>query len=442
MGGLGGGPAAVAPSNVNGFGFYSASALAGYSTFPLVGQSGIGFSQNSADALGRWTTGATASMGYGRVLGVRSRLGIVYTPGVLVRPQALDRSRMFHFLNMNWAQGITERLSLNLGATASYSEMDQFAFSPARFSLVTSAPGSFDDFFAAISGGQFSNSQIASLLTGTPILEAGARSSIYGNQAFVASANARMNYKITPRTSWFVNGSGNRFQSVGVKGDSLDRRAIVPRTVSSMAATGVNFSITPKTSVGGSVNYNKVYSTFRDTGFVTATANIVQRLGQNAALTVSAGSGKSIGDNVRGLNSSFGSRILLTTQFTTRVSDRQTLMASYSRTFVDEFGLGAANMQMFSAGWSYAPLGSAWTGTIAAGYQRSELASASRNLQSYSITAGINRKLTAHAGMSFQAYFLQANNRLGQQFGITTQGKFESSGVRMLITWFPTPLEY
>jgi hypothetical protein len=349
---------------------------------------------------------------------------------------------MFHFLNVNWAQGITERLSLNFGASASYSEMDQFAFSPARFSLVTSAPGSFDDFFNAISGGQFSNSQIASLLTGTPILEAGARSSIYGNQAFIATANARMNYRITPRTSWFINGIANRFQSIGVKGDALDRPAIVPRTISSIASTGVNFSITPKTSVGGTVNYNKISSIFRDTGFVTASANITQRLGQNAALTVSAGSGKSIGNNPQGLKSNFGSRILFATQFTTRISERQTLMASYNRTFVDEFGLGAQNLQMFSAGWSYAPLGSAWTATVAAGHQRSELAVSSRNLQSYSVMAGINRKLSSHAGMSFQAFYLQANNRLGQQFGITSQGRFESSGVRMLITWFPTALEY
>ena len=215
LGGMGGGPVATPPTNGTGFAFYSASMLAGYSTVPVLGQSAL--PTETGNALGRWTTGGMASMGYNKIIGERSRLGIVYSPGIVVRPQSLDQSRMSHFLNINLVHGLSPRLSLNFGLVGSYAELNQFAFSPARFSRVSS-PGAIDDLFNTISNGQFSNSQIAAMLTGAPVLDVPARASIYGNQALTVSTTAQLNYKISQKLTWSLNGGGNRFQSIGIKG--------------------------------------------------------------------------------------------------------------------------------------------------------------------------------------------------------------------------------
>jgi hypothetical protein len=442
MGGMGGGPAMMVPSNLNGFGIFSVSAFGGYSTYPLFNPATSRFG-----SVGSSLTGGMVSVGYGRVLGERSRFAILYAPGIIVRPSDLGRSRANHLLSLNFTQGLTPRLSMGVSIFATYAELDQFAFSPARFSLVTAAPGSFDDLANAIAGGQYSNSQIASLLTGTPVLESAARSSIYGNQTLTANAQFRLSYQAAPRLTIGLYGGGNRYQSVGIKGDDLDRRALIPITNGLTSGVNISYGFSRQTSVGGNVGVTKTDSRITQATYVTYTGNISHRFGQKAALSLQGGSGSSFQTNQQFISGPArrGQRYLAGATLGVQATTSQMFMLQVNRTFVDNFGLGLHRTVSAIASWSYAPTGSQWTGTFSGGYQEATtgLLAEGGKLKGTFIGLGINRKLGMHWGIGTQAYYSWTNNTLGASVtGANSQGTFERVGARLVITWYPKPLEY
>jgi len=433
MGGMIGGPASMVPTNMVGFGLYSVSGFAGYSTYPTFDPA------SSRAAASKYAlAGGMAGMGYGKVLGERARLSIFYGPGVTVRPQDLERSRVFHTLGINFNQGITQRLSLTLGINGTYGEFDQFAFMPAQFSLVTSAPGTFDDLIGAITGGQFSNSQIASLLTGAPVLESAARSSIYGNRALTASGQLGLSYKISPRLTYGVRAGVNRFQSLGVKGDDLGRQAALQLSNGASGSMFLSYSITPRTSIGGNVTYSRTQSRIFRSGFVTYTGNVSHRLGERVFVSGSAGSGDTIGPTQQ-IN--YGARYIVNGSLAVQIANSQTAMVTVGRTFVDGFGLGLRSTRTVSGAWSYAPQGAQWSMSIYAGHQESSTGP-TRGFNGYFTGIGANRSLTPSLGLSGQFFYAKTDNFLGPIFGPSSQGEFERSGFRLVVSWFPRVLQY
>jgi hypothetical protein len=431
----------MVPSNQSGFGIFSVSGFGGYSTYPTFDPAATRIA-----SVGSTLTGGMASLGYGKVMGERSRFAVLYMPGVIVRPSDLGRSRANHLLSISLSQGLTSRLSMGVSIFATYAELDQFAFSPSRYSLVTGAPGSFDDLANAIAGGQYSNSQIASMLTGTPILESAARSSIYGNQALTANAQFRLSYQAAPRFTIGFYGGGNRYQSVGIRGDDLDRRALIPITNGLTSGINLSYGFSPKTSVGANVGMTKTDSRIAQVTYVTYTGNISHRFGQRIALNVQGGSGntfQTIRQSTAGLMST-GQRYLVGGTLAVQATRSQTLMLQANRTFVDNFGLGLRRTISAMASWSYAPIGSHWTGTFTGGYQEStgSLVGGGK-LKGTFIGLGINRKVGMHWGVGTQAYYSWTNNTLGTNVtGEASQGTFDRVGARLIITWFPKPIEY
>lgn len=436
MGGMMGSPVSMAPSNLNGFGLFSVTGFGGWASYPSFDPQAARFTN-----VGSTMTGASASMGYGKVLGERSRFSAVYMPGVIVRPGDLGRSRANHMLNVNLTHGLTPRLSMTFGVNATYAEFDQFAFTPAQYSLVTSAPGSFDDLINAIAGGQYSNSQIASLLTGAPVLESAARSSIYGNQAFTAAANFRLNYSATPRLHIGFTSGLNRYQNIGVKGDDLGRAPALARTTGANGALNISYSLTNRTTIGATLGATHTLSSIVKSTFLTYTGNISQRIGQRVFATVSGGSGNVFNGSSR-LNTNPGSRYLVTGSLAVQATNTQTFMAQVGRTFVDQFGLGLTYTQNAMGSWSYSPQGGAWNATIYAGQMFSNR-TASASLNALFTGLGLSRRIGSNFGLTGQYFYTRSNNTLGAAiFGAASQGEFERNGLRVSLSWFPRPIEY
>lgn len=439
MGGMSGAPVSVAPSNLNGFGLFSVTGFGGWASYPTFDPQASRFANT-----GSTMTGGMASMGYGKTLGERTRVSLVYAPGVIVRPQDLSRSRFNQMLGLGFTHGITPRLNMSLGLNASYAEFDQFAFSPAQFSLVTSAPGSFDDLINAITGGQFSNSQIASLLTGAPVLDSAARTALYGNQTLAASASLRMNYNATSRLTIGFNANAVRYQNVGIKGDDLGRGAVVPRTTAEGGSVNISYAVTNRTSIGASVGASRTVSRFINNTFLTYTGNASHRFGERVFGTISAGSGNAFQGSGRQqrANLAFGSRYLVNGSLAVQATNTQMFMMQVARTFVDQFGLGVRYTQTATGSWSYAPLGALWSATVFVGQQYSNRAAAA-NLNAIFAGFGLNRRIGASLGLSGQMFYARSNNTLGASiYGAATQGEFERTGVRVSLTWFPRPVEY
>ena len=233
------------------------------------------------------------------------------------------------------------------------------------------------------------------------------------------------------------------------RGESFNQ-TIAPRTTSYNGGTGLTYAITPGTSIGGFITHKTVQSSYRDNTFLIGNGVVTQKLGQTAVLSVSGGTGRTLSasalrgvlavDQATAVNNQ-RTQYLFNADYMLQTTNTQALTMSYNRTFVDEFGLGSQTMHTVAAGWSYMPQGSTMSGSITGGYRKSDLPLADRDLKAFYVSSTINRKVNNQVGVSFQSYFLRATNRLGLLYN-STEREVNSTGIRILVTWFPTPLDF
>ena len=74
-----------------------------------------------------------------------------------------------HSLTMGLSKTIHTKWTVNASATADYRTLAQFVNQPTQISAIAQLPVSFDNLAAAFSAGTFTDPQVASMLTGTPL---------------------------------------------------------------------------------------------------------------------------------------------------------------------------------------------------------------------------------------------------------------------------------
>ncbi len=211
---------------------YGVSAFSGYSTSVLP----LGFGQFTPPGLqelgGSANYGASASFGWQP----RSRsmnFSVLYslTYGGTVRYS--DLNALSHSLSITASRQLGPKWSFTVAGAAQDSTMAQYLFQPTALSVLSQLPATFDDLAAAFNLGQFSNSQVASMLTGASVLESPVRGLLLGDRVLSYSANIGLNYAHSSRLSF-------HFASFSAGGQSRrggTKRSTGTRSISSLAAS-------------------------------------------------------------------------------------------------------------------------------------------------------------------------------------------------------------
>ena len=108
--------------------------------------------------------------------------------------------------------------TVTLTGGAQDTTLAEYLFQPSGLSVLSQLPATTDDLAAAFSIGQFSNSQMASMLTGASMLQSPARGLLLGNRVLSYSANAGLNYAHSSRLSF-------HFAAFSAGGQNPDGRA-------------------------------------------------------------------------------------------------------------------------------------------------------------------------------------------------------------------------
>ena len=414
---------------VEGLRLYGVSIFSGYSTSPIpfgLGQNGIAGAQ---DLGGSANYGASASFGWQhhrRGTSFSALYSLTY--GGVARYSEL--SGLSHSLSLTASQQLTPKWTLSVAGSAQDSTQAEFMFQPSALSVLTQLPATFDDLAAAFSIGQFSNAQMASMLTGATMLESPARSLLLGNRVLSYAANVGLSYAHSSRLNFHfatVSAGGQNVRSgqSGVPQQNL----ILPRSLDLNAGMGLSYSLSSRTQVGLNVEESRLSNRYQNAYTTNGTAFLGRKMGMRWFLSIRGG-----GSFTQALQGTYGTPAPTQMIGGGSIGFRtytQTFTASYDRSSVDSFGLAVGTNSTATGSWNWRRPGSRWT-IFASGGQQQMKSTGFGDISGWQASGGISATMNAHTTLSAEyVYFNSQGTYAGSPENMIAHS------VRLSLSWNP-----
>ncbi len=422
----------LSSSTLGGVHLYGVSVFSGYSTsaYPQAGLGQLG--NPSLSALGPDETyGASATLGWQRHR-EQTNLSITYSGSYGGNVHYTDLNGFSHSVSIGASQRLSRKWTASLSATGQDSTLAQFLFQPSTLSVVSQLPVSFDDLAASFAIGQFSNSQVASMLTGAPVLESPARSLLLGNRVESYSAQASLGYAYSSRLSFHLGGlsAGGQNRSSGQSGVPQENY-VMPRSLGANAGMGMSYALSPRTTLGVSVEENRQITGYLSSYGTTVTASAGRKMGMHWFLRGEAGGsfaqvtqqtyGAPKTQNVIG-GGSVGYQLYT-----------NTFLASYNRSSFDQYGFSLGTNTTLSGAWKWHRRGSGWSMSASFGQQQMRN-NGFASISGWQASTGLSRKLADNATLSAQYVYLSS---AGSYVGNLNNQSYSVQSVRVSLNWAP-----
>src|SRR5206468_536944 len=125
-----------------------------------------------------------------------------------------------HTFSLNWHKKLMGKWGFTLSGTGIVSNLQQLLFAPTTLAAAASVPTTFDEFATGLLTGQFTNSQLAAILTGAPAAASPVQTSLYGQRVLSTSLQTGLSYAATGRSSIQFSAAGSRLQTLTGPGGS------------------------------------------------------------------------------------------------------------------------------------------------------------------------------------------------------------------------------
>lgn len=338
-------------------------------------------------------------------------------------------------LSISAARILTPKWTFNLSASGSDNSVAQYLFQPSSVSVLTQVPSSFDDLAAAVAVGQFSNAQVASLLTGAPVMQLPGRSLLAGSRILSYSAQASLGYALSSRLrlhfATFAAAGQNRLG--GQQDNVAPANYVMPRSLGVNGGIGFSYSLSPRTDVGAEVEGNRTVNHYQSAYVSSATGSFGRKMGMRWFLHAQGG----------GAYTQVTQDTIGTPKATQIVgggslgfqTHTHTLVASYNRTASDTFGFAVGTVTAMSGAWNWRRLGSRW-GLSASFAQQQTRNAGFASLSGWQASGGISESLSLRATLSAQYVYLQD---AGTYAGV--YNNFSVQSIRLSLGWAPQPVQ-
>ncbi|HUB82483.1 MAG TPA: hypothetical protein VMB03_26985 [Bryobacteraceae bacterium] len=410
------------------------SVFSGYSTSAYP-QAGYIFPGSAAGLGGDENYGATFSVGW-QNHGQNGELSVLYSGTYAGQVRYSNLNAYNQTLSLGASHKLGQKWTFSLNAVGSDMTLAQYLYQPSPLNVITQVPATFDDLAAAVGAGQYTNTQVAALLTGSPILQAPGRSLLLANRVLSYTGSAGLSYQASPRLQVHLDGSVSAGQSLLSNQDEENLTPgtyLMPRTLGANAQMGVSYLLDPLTQVGFDVTESRTLNHFEDIYGTTATVSLGRKIAQRWFLNVHGGGtydvveqqtiGTPIGRQVVG-GASLGFRTL-----------SNTFLASYDRTGADGYGVAVGTITTASGSWSWRLPGSKWGLSASFGDQQTRNAGFV-SLSGWEGSGGVNFAINPHASVTAQYVYM---NNAGTYLG--TYGSMAIQSVRLSLAWAPQTLQ-
>jgi hypothetical protein len=417
-------------STLGGVRLYGTSVFSGYSTSAYP-QAGLGqASSPGLAALGSDETyGASATLGWQRHR-EKTNLSIMYSGSYAGNVHYSDLNAYSQSVSIDASRTLNRKWTVSLSASGQDSSLAQFLFEPSTLSVVSQLPVTFDDLAASFSIGQFSNTQVASMLTGAPVLESPARSLLLGERVRSYSAKASLGYAYSSRLSFHfgsLNAGGQN--SYASHGGSAQQNYSTPRSLGANGGVGMSYALSPRTQLGVSLEEYRQVMRYLSSYSTTVTGSVGRKMGMHWFLRGEAGGsfsqvtqltyGKPRTQEVVG-GGSLGFKMYT-----------NTFLASYNRSTGEQYGFAVGTSTMASGTWNWHPPASRWGISTSFGQQQMRNTGFA-SISGWQGSAGVSERLSGNAVLMAQYVYLNtADNYLG------SLSKFSVQSVRVSLNWAP-----
>ena len=418
MGGVGNGE--------NGFGFYGVSAFAAYTSrlVPFnasLPTPGLDFGPN-------YIAGGSASAGW-QSRGPRTDAHLTYTFGYDASLRHSSFNAMSHFLNFGVTHEISARLSFAFAGTAAIMRWDQSLFGPSALGELVQTPATFDELTSAILAGKYTNTQLASILTGAPILNSPANSLLFGPRFFTSTVRSSLSYAKSERLRFGVGVSGTRTERLKTGQAGFDGSFLIPSVTMVGANVNVSYLVTPVTTIGFTAGATRTFSRFSDAYAPTAVITADRAFGRHWLVDGRAGAGTYF--SLRQTLHQRSTANWIAGGSLTYKTYTETFSLQYSHTITDIYGLGAQYTDSGGAEWVWHLPGKQWA--VFAGARYEQLwHSAFGNVHAWVGTAGMERRLGSHTTAMAGTFY-------GKNSGVAPGGLATGQllGAELVVSWTP-----
>ena len=367
-------------------------------------------------------SGGSVSIGFQRHKRF-SNVEFTYQPTYYSLARHSEWSALNHSLNLHAGKKLAERWNANFSLAGSSSNLNGFMFTPPVLAHVAGAPGTFTALTDAVLAGRYNNDQIASIMTGAPLLESPARTMIYGTRVLNGSFSGSLSYTPTARLAVHLGVTGSHSQGLHDTQDvDIWSRAIVQRNTTGSANASITYLLTPRSDFGLDATGGRSISPLVDAYNTTIMASMGRRIGTRWFLKGAGGvavvtplrqqayRSYRIPDGPQPVgHGSFGYRTW-----------RQTFMATVDRN-ADLYGTAAGYTLAVGGAWTWHHPASAWQYTASLRQQRMR-GGVVQELDGWLGTVGIQRALNRHSAMQLSYTYLQnSGTYLGAARDISVQ---------------------
>ena len=282
-----------------------------------------------------------------------------------------------------------------------------------------------------MTSGDFTNTQLASLLTGAPEVQSPAANLFYAQRMFTATGGASVVYSPSTRLSVTLDGGADYRAPRPVEQEDQPTQnvSLVPTTRSVNGSVGVSYSLSPRTKIGTVAESRYVSSQIVESFYTSAIGSVSRTMRRRWFFELRGGVGF-INPTRQGLFEAsttpqpVGGGTLGFRTFS------HTLMASFDRTVGDIYGYSAEATSSVDGSWTWQRPGRNWW--IESSLIWQQLPNSTLDGTSWRATAGLGRTLGPRIALLTQFSYLYYSGRLDN-------APFDSSqfGVRLSLIWSP-----
>ena len=430
--------------------------MPGLASIPFVGQDGLRLYEvsfytsyvSSAYPLATTTTispnapklghdlsyGATASAGW-RYQRDRARMAVSYAGSYNQSENFSSLSAFGHSLTVNGSWNVTPKWTVNLSGSGQYETLAQFIFQPTALSTIAQTPATFDNLAAAMSVGQYSDAQAASMLTGATAsafaapLQSPASSLLLGVRVLTYASQVSLNYAPTPRLSFHISGMTAAGSDRVGNSSGTQQNYAMPSTIGINGGASMNYELSTRTEIGLQVDEARISNRYQGAYTTGASASLGRKMGSHWFLRASGG-----GAYTKTVQQSYGmpvaSQIIGSGSLGYQLQ-AHTMLATYNRTTSDINGFAVGTMSSFAGAWNWRRPGAGWGLVVSAGEQ--ELNNTGfASLSGWQASVGSTVHLAGNIVLVMQyAYARDTGTYLGN---VT---KLSVNSIRLSLAWAP-----
>ena len=236
----------------------------------------------------------TAAIGY-RWHKPTSNFEIIYTPTYFGNVRNSQFNAFNHDLSITGARPLRlgQHLTLSFHVQGGVTDQRGFLFSPGALDSIAQTPATFQDLSTAALGGQITNNQIASMLTGSSAVASPAQFLFYGDKMLTATLSTTLMYSYSPRLSIGVTMGGTRYQHLSQRapGEGTRPSFLLPQTTSGMVDVTLAYALSPRTQIAADIGTDRNFSRFQEGFSSTANFYIKRKMGQRWFVNGNVGAG-------------------------------------------------------------------------------------------------------------------------------------------------------